>query len=81
MSDKINLDTQSDRELLILSVTQGNAHEKKLDKLDRSINGNGGMGIKLKINILWYGLAILLPLFSLLLVIYKVYQAYKGLIV
>ena len=54
MSDeKIDITAKTDRELLIMVADGFNSLYKKVDKLDKAVHGNGTIGIKTQVLILY----------------------------
>jgi len=49
----INIHAKTDRELLILAVTKLNGICDTVGQHDRDLNGNGKMGMKAQVRILW----------------------------
>lgn len=49
----IDIHAMTDRELLIMAVGKLNGVCSKTEQFDKDINGNGKMGIKSQVRILW----------------------------
>jgi len=51
--------------------TKLDANAKRIERQENLINGNGNVGIKTKVSIMWWGLGLTFPLSGLIIAIYK----------
>jgi len=60
MENEIDVSAKTDRELLIMVVDKLNSVCSKVNKVDKAVHGNGVIGLKTQVLILWCALFALM---------------------